>query len=126
MRTVLVHGLAILAMLPVLFVAFILILAGGRLSSEAYGFVMIYMMFFGPVVLVATLIYYAIFRAHNLAILALVIASIGFFVGLQFQFVVDALGVWPLIFLAGSVSALTHHLVIRLLRRWTANAQPAA
>jgi hypothetical protein len=126
MRTVLVHGLAILAMLPVLFVAFILILAGGRLSSEAYGFAIIYMAFFGPVVLIATLIYYAIFRAHNWAIWALVVASVGILIALPFQFFVDIFGLWLLIFLAGIAAALTHHLVIRLLRRWTAKAQPAA
>jgi hypothetical protein len=126
MRTAVAHGLAILAMLPVLFVAFVLILNGGQLDGATGLAATIYMTFFGPVVLIATLIYYAVFRARNAAIGALVLASVAVLLGTQVPFVVDIFGRWLLIFLAGFVAAITHHVIVRLVRGRTAVAPPAA
>jgi hypothetical protein len=90
MRLALAHLLALVAFVVVLFycVAFIVGYAGTsllnfRISSDAFPWALIIMMFSGPFALILMLGYFALFRARTFAIAILLVSSIS--LGLAFS-----------------------------------------
>src|SRR3954470_18052041 len=75
MRLAAAHVLALVVYIFALYGCFVLLLGGGKFSSEVSGFAFIYMMFVGPFALILMLVFFAVLRARNLAISILLVLS---------------------------------------------------